>query len=69
MVALAAHPAPPVHLVLGSEAIALLKNADEARKAEMEAWLDVSLSTDHDEAEDFLETSMGKWYTGVKKDA
>lgn len=69
MVALAAHPAPPVHLVLGSEAIGILKVADEARKAEMEAWLDVSLSTDHHESENFLETSMGKWYTGAQKDA
>lgn len=69
MVALAAHPAPPVHLVLGSEAIGILKNADEARKAEMEAWLNVSLSTDHDESEDFLGTSMGKWYTGAKTNA
>lgn len=69
MVALASHPAPPVHLVLGSEAIGILKNADEARKAEMEAWLNVSLSTDHDESEDFLGTSMGKWYTGAKTNA
>jgi NAD(P)-dependent dehydrogenase (short-subunit alcohol dehydrogenase family) len=67
MVALAAHPAPPVHLVLGSEAIGILKSADEARKAEMEEWEHVSLSTDHHESEDFLETSMGKWYTDVKK--
>jgi NAD(P)-dependent dehydrogenase (short-subunit alcohol dehydrogenase family) len=69
MVALAAHPAPPVHLVLGSEAIGILRSADEARKAEMEEWEHVSLSTDHHESEDFLETSMGKWYTGTKKDA
>ncbi|WP_342087992.1 oxidoreductase [Dyadobacter sp. OTU695] len=69
MVALAAHPAPPVHLVLGSEAIGILKIADQARKAEMEAWEHVSLSTDHRESEDFLETSMGKWYTGGKTDA
>ncbi|MCF0071075.1 SDR family NAD(P)-dependent oxidoreductase [Dyadobacter sp. CY261] len=69
MVALATHPAPPVHLVLGSEAIGILKSADEARNAEMEEWLEVSLSTDHQESEDFLKTSMGKWYTGIKKDA
>ncbi|OJV19208.1 MAG: short-chain dehydrogenase/reductase [Dyadobacter sp. 50-39] len=69
MVALAAHPAPPVHLILGSEAIGILKSADEARKAEMEEWEHVSLSTDHHESENFLETTMGKWYTGSKKDA
>jgi len=60
MVDLVDHPEPPTHLVLGSEAIALLKNADSLRAAEMEKWLPVSLSTDHHEAEDFLETEMGK---------
>ncbi|MBC9912572.1 oxidoreductase [Chitinophaga varians] len=63
MVALAQHPTPPVHLVLGSEAIALLKNADKARQAEMEAWLPVSLSTDHEEAAAFLDTPVSKWVT------
>jgi NAD(P)-dependent dehydrogenase (short-subunit alcohol dehydrogenase family) len=62
MVDLAVHPEPPVHLVLGSEAIGLLKNANEVRDAEMEKWLPVSLSTDHNEAEDFLNTEMGKTY-------
>lgn len=60
MLALAAHPEPPIHLVLGSEAIALLKHADESRNAELEKWLPVSISTDHDEAENFLETEQGK---------
>jgi NAD(P)-dependent dehydrogenase (short-subunit alcohol dehydrogenase family) len=60
MVNLAVHPNPPMHLVLGSEAIALLKQADIARSTEMEEWLPVSLSTDHDEAEDFFATEQGK---------
>jgi NAD(P)-dependent dehydrogenase (short-subunit alcohol dehydrogenase family) len=60
MVDLAVHPNPPVHLVLGSEAIALLKQADANRTAEMEAWLPLSISTDHDEAADFLATEQGK---------
>lgn len=60
MIDLADHPQPPMHLVLGSEAIALLKNADASRTAEMEQWLPVSLSTDHDTAENFLETEAGK---------
>jgi len=60
MLALADSPNPPVHLVLGSEAIKMLKLADEARTAEMEAWMDVSLSTDADEAEDFFNTEVGK---------
>ncbi|HEY4195480.1 MAG TPA: SDR family NAD(P)-dependent oxidoreductase [Mucilaginibacter sp.] len=67
MVELADHPNPPVHLVLGSEAIAFLKNADENRTAEMEEWMDVSLSTDHDEAENFFETELGKAWMKPKK--
>ena len=63
MVELASHPNPPVHLVLGSEAIGILKAADEARRAEMEKWTAVSLSTDHDDSVNFLATAAGKWYT------
>jgi len=62
MVELASHPAPPVHLVLGSEAIGMLNNANEVRQVEMEEWLDVSLSTDHDDSENFLASADGKWY-------
>lgn len=62
MVELASHPAPPVHLVLGSEAIGMLSNANEVRQVEMEEWLDVSLSTDHDDSENFLASADGKWY-------
>ena len=69
MVELASHSNPPVHLVLGSEAIEILRNADLNRQEEMEKWLPVSLSTDHDDSENFHETEMGKWYTtnGTKK--
>jgi NAD(P)-dependent dehydrogenase (short-subunit alcohol dehydrogenase family) len=67
MVDLAEHPEPPVHLVLGSEAIGMLKQANEAREAEMEKWMPVSISTDHDEAVNFLETELGKAFYGPKK--
>jgi len=67
MVDLAESPEPPVHLVLGSEAIGMLKNANAARDTEMEKWMPVSISTDHDEAENFLETEMGKSFFGPKK--
>jgi NAD(P)-dependent dehydrogenase (short-subunit alcohol dehydrogenase family) len=50
MVALVDDSTPPVHLVLGSEAIGLLKHADDVRREEMEQWLPVSLSTDHVDA-------------------
>ncbi len=65
---LASHSNPPVHLVLGSEAIALLKNANETRDAEMEQWMEISLSTDHDNAEgDFLNSENSNWFTKIAK--
>ncbi len=51
---------PPIHLVLGSEAIGILKSGDAARTAEMEKWMEVSLSTDHHESSDFLTTEEGQ---------
>jgi NAD(P)-dependent dehydrogenase (short-subunit alcohol dehydrogenase family) len=62
MLDLADSTEPPVHLVLGSEAIGMLKNADEARTAEMEKWMAVSVSTDHDEADNFLISDLGKTF-------
>jgi NAD(P)-dependent dehydrogenase (short-subunit alcohol dehydrogenase family) len=62
MVELADSPEPPVHLVLGSEAISILTNADDLRRAELEKWLPVSVSTDHDESGDFFKTDFGKSY-------
>lgn len=62
MIELVDHPQPPVHLVLGSEAVAILKAADATRQAEFERWMPVSLSTDHDESTNFLETEIGKTY-------
>ncbi|SHN21057.1 SDR family NAD(P)-dependent oxidoreductase [Mucilaginibacter sp. OK098] len=46
MIDLADNPEPPVHLLLGSDAIARVKQADIARSEEMEKWLPVSMSTD-----------------------
>ncbi len=66
MIELVSHPAPPVHLILGSEGAALLKQADAARQAEFEQWMPVSVSTDHDGAEDFLETAAGKLFVNRK---
>jgi NAD(P)-dependent dehydrogenase (short-subunit alcohol dehydrogenase family) len=63
MLDLVENPEPPIHLVFGSEAIGMLKHADAARTAEMEKWMEVSLSTDHDEAENFLATDLGKSFT------
>ncbi|MBB6239985.1 NAD(P)-dependent dehydrogenase (short-subunit alcohol dehydrogenase family) [Pedobacter sp. AK013] len=63
MLDLVESPEPPTHLVLGSEAFGLLQQADRARTAEMEKWMSVSLSTDHEEAENFLVTDLGKSFT------
>lgn len=60
MVELVDDPEPPAHLILGSEGVALVKQADANKKAELEKWEAVSVSTDHDEAENFLETTLGK---------
>lgn len=48
---LAAHPEPPLHLVLGSDAVAILEVVDADRKAEFEKWKSVSVSTDFDDVE------------------
>ncbi|TDQ11248.1 oxidoreductase [Pedobacter metabolipauper] len=66
MVDLVAHPEPPVHLVLGSEAATILKSADERRKAEFEKWLPVSRSTDHDDASDMFGSDEGRKFLSQK---
>lgn len=66
MLDLVEHPEPPVHLVLGSEAAAFLKQADAKRAEEFEKWMTVTLSTDHNESEDFFQTEVGKLYAGNK---
>ncbi|MBB6269895.1 NAD(P)-dependent dehydrogenase (short-subunit alcohol dehydrogenase family) [Pedobacter cryoconitis] len=60
MIELVEHPQPPVHLILGSEAISILKHADAVRTEELEQWMPVSVSTDHADAVNFLETEQGK---------
>ncbi|WP_254411456.1 oxidoreductase [Dyadobacter diqingensis] len=66
MIDLVNHPEPPVHLVLGSEAIALLQQADLSRKEELEKWLPVSVSTDHHESVSFLDTKEGRALVNLK---
>lgn len=60
MLQLVESPEPPVHLVLGGEAIGMIKQANILRDQEMEKWLPVSLSTNADDAENPLETEAGK---------
>lgn len=67
MIDLVDNPEPPVHLVLGSEAISMLQQANVVRNSEMEKWLPVSISTDADDAVDFTQTEMGKSFLGAKQ--
>ena len=46
LIELAEHPAPPVHLVLGSDAVTRVQLGDAAKNTEMEKWLEISNSTD-----------------------
>ena len=62
MIDLVASPAPPVHLLLGSEAVAITVHAEDARRAELEKWRAVSVSTDYDGVPNFLDTEFGKRY-------
>ena len=67
LIELADNPEPPMHLVLGSEAMNLLKQADVVRTEEMEKWLPVTTSTDADDAVDFTQSEMGRSFFGAKK--
>jgi NAD(P)-dependent dehydrogenase (short-subunit alcohol dehydrogenase family) len=67
MVELVAGPSAPVHLVLGSEAAGFLKHADKQRQAEFEQWMPVTLSTDHDDSKNFLESDAAKALMNMTK--
>ena len=66
MIDLLDHPHPPVHLILGSEAVSILEQANQLRNAEFEQWIPVSRSTDADGAVNFLETKEGKTLAQLK---
>ncbi|MGY3211822.1 oxidoreductase [Mucilaginibacter sp. HD30] len=67
MVDIVNHPEPPLHLLLGSEAVAIVKHSEAAKLRELEKWEKMSLSTDSDDAENFLETEAGKRFLTLKK--
>ncbi len=66
LITLAESDEPPMHLVLGSEAVEILKKADQARAEELDQWLPLSTSTDHDDAVNLMETEAGKAYLANK---
>lgn len=45
------HAEPPVHLLLGSDAVSILEAVDQQRQKELEKWKPVSASTDFDDVE------------------
>ncbi|WP_316765857.1 oxidoreductase [Pedobacter frigiditerrae] len=67
MIDMVNHPQPPLHLLLGSEAVAIVKYSEAAKLRELEQWENISTSTDADDAENFLETEHGKKYLNLKK--
>jgi NAD(P)-dependent dehydrogenase (short-subunit alcohol dehydrogenase family) len=67
MINIVEQPQPPLHLLLGSEAVAIVKHSEAAKLAELEKWESVSISTDHHDAENFLESEQGKRYLTLKK--
>lgn len=67
MIELASTPEPPIHLVLGSEAAGMVKQVTTDRQAEFEKWMPVTLSTDHNDAVNFLETPQGQAIWGAKR--
>ncbi|QNK64854.1 SDR family NAD(P)-dependent oxidoreductase [Pedobacter sp. PAMC26386] len=60
MIELVGHPQPPVHLILGSEAVGIVKHAEAVKMEEFEKWISVSVSTDYVDSVNFLETQAGQ---------
>ncbi|OOQ59763.1 oxidoreductase [Mucilaginibacter pedocola] len=58
---------PPLHLLLGSEAVGIVKYSEAAKLRELEKWEEVSMSTDSDDAENFFESEAGKRFLNLKK--
>jgi NAD(P)-dependent dehydrogenase (short-subunit alcohol dehydrogenase family) len=62
------HPEPPLHLILGSEAVGLLQKVEAGRQAEFEKWIPVSLSTDADDADPaFKDNELSRLIGGKSK--
>lgn len=67
MIDIVNNPEPPLHLLLGTEAVAIVKHSEAAKLKELEQWETISTSTDADDAENFFETEHGKRYLTLKK--
>lgn len=69
MIRLTESPEPPIHLLLGSEAVGMVQASLKERQAELDQWSSLSKSTDHDEAVDFLSTTFGKLLVKPEEEA
>ena len=67
ILAVAAMPDPPLHLLLGSDALFLAKLVSARLAAEDAKWADLSRSTDFDGLADFAETPVAKMLLGLRK--
>ena len=67
MVDLAKQDNPPVHLILGSESVGMLKQYFTDRQTEFEKWLPVSLSTDHDDSPETFKLHDGQGFNTTNK--
>jgi NAD(P)-dependent dehydrogenase (short-subunit alcohol dehydrogenase family) len=63
---LAENPEPPVHLVLGSEAVAILEQIDARRAAELAKWKPVSISTDHEDSASYFNSPANALISRLK---
>lgn len=61
---LAALEAPPLRLLLGSDALFLAKTISKQRAAEDEQWQALSATTDFDGVPDFADTPVGRFLSG-----
>ncbi|MFA6060594.1 MAG: oxidoreductase [Taibaiella sp.] len=61
------HPEPPVHLLLGSDAVTILESVEIKRKAELEKWKHISISTDFGDVENpWASEETKKQILGIK---
>jgi NAD(P)-dependent dehydrogenase (short-subunit alcohol dehydrogenase family) len=64
---IAAMPDPPLHLLLGSDALFMANLVRTRLAAEDAKWAEVSRSTDFDGLPDFAETPVAKMLLGLQK--
>lgn len=67
LVEVANHPAPPLRLLLGSDAVFMASIVAKARASEDNAWKKLSMTTDADGLPPFAETPVAQHLAGTMK--